>query len=91
MRIRRVDKNQKQVVAAIRSVGGEVTHIHTIGKGVADLLVSFRQRWLVLEVKMGAKALLTPDEKVWIAKQRAPVFVVRSPLEAIEILNMTNP
>jgi hypothetical protein len=45
MRIRRVDANQREVVKALRKAGAEVTFIHTLGKGVADLLVSFRNVW----------------------------------------------
>lgn len=94
-RAARVDANQAEIVKAIRKIGAEVTHLHTIGKGVADLLVSFRQKWFVLEVKDGAKCAsareLTPDEEEWIGKQRAPVFVVTSPIEAVTFLQGVRP
>lgn len=80
---------------AIRRIGAEVTHIHTVGNGVSDLLVSFRQRWYVLEVKDGDKPPsqrdLTEDERKWINKQRAPVFIVNNPQDAVEILCRTRP
>lgn len=95
MRVRRVDDNQVEIVKALRKIGAEVTHLHTLGKGVSDLLVSFRQRWLVLEVKDGSKPPskreLTPDEKEWIAKQHAPVFIVNSPIEAVTFLQGIKP
>lgn len=88
-RAARVDENQKEVVAALRKIGATVTPIHMVGKGVSDLLVSYRQQWLVMEVKDGAKPpsarALTPDEKAWIGEQRAPVYIVTSPLEAVDI------
>ena len=94
-RAARVDSNQAEIVKAIRKIGAEVTHLHTVGKGVADLLVSFRQRWLVLEVKDGSKPAsareLTPDEERWIGRQRAPVFIVTSPLEAVTFLQGIEP
>ena len=90
MRVRRVDDNQAEVVKALRKIGAEVTHLHTLGRGVSDLLVSFRQGWYVLEVKDGRKPpsarALTKDEKSWIGLQRAPVYVVNSPDEAVGLL-----
>lgn len=94
-RAARIDVPQPDIVQAIRDIGGEVTHLHALGRGVADLLVSYRQRWLVLEVKDGAKPpskrRLTPDEVRWIGKQHAPVYVVTSAAEAVGILTMMRP
>ena len=77
---------------ALRKIGAVVTPIHMVGKGVSDLLVSFRQKWYVLEVKDGKKPPsareLTADEKRWISEQRAPVHIVTSPMEAINFLQM---
>jgi phosphopantothenoylcysteine synthetase/decarboxylase len=90
MRIRRVDANQREVVKALRKAGAEVTFIHTLGKGVPDLLVSFRNVWSVMEVKDGSKPPsareLTPDEKEWIAKQKALVAIINSPEEAVRFI-----
>lgn len=89
-RAARVDDNQAAVVKALRMIGAAVTPIHMVGRGVSDLLVSFRQRWFVLEVKDGAKPPsareLTPDEKRWIGEQRAAVFIVTSPWEAVDLV-----
>lgn len=89
-RAARVDANQAEIVKALRQIGATVTPLHRVGQGVSDLLVSFRQRWLVLEVKDGAKPPsareLTPDEKEWIGKQKAPVYIVTSPLEAVNFV-----
>lgn len=74
---------------ALRKIGAVVTPLHAVGKGVSDLLVSFRQKWLVMEVKDGAKPpsarKLTKDEERWIGEQRAPVYIVTSPIEAVDI------
>ena len=92
---RRADENQPEIVAALRRIGATVTPLHTLGSGVADLLVSFRQRWFLLEIKNPAKPKadreLTPDQKRWIAEQKAPVYVVTSPLEAVEFLQGVRP
>lgn len=91
-RARRVDANQVEVTEALRKIGAAVTPIHTLGKGIPDLLVSYRQRWIVLEVKDGkkppSKRELTTDEKDWIGAQHAPVHIVTSAAEAVGILQM---
>jgi hypothetical protein len=91
----RADENQPAIVDALRKAGATVTPIHTLGKGVSDLLVSFRQRWLVLEVKNPTKPKrdreLTEDEKTWIGKQRAPVYIVFTPEDALMILREVQP
>lgn len=90
-----MDANQGEVVQALRKIGATVTPLHAVGNGVADLLVSFRQRWFLLEVKDGSKPPskreLTEDEKDWIAEQRAPVYVVTSALEAVNFLQQQKP
>jgi hypothetical protein len=71
-RIARVDKNQPQIVAELRGLGYHVTHIHTVGAGVPDLIVSGlsssgRILALLVEVKQrGGK--LTDDEIDWHGK-----------------------
>ena len=85
-----MDANQPEIVAALRKAGAEVTPLHTVGKGVSDLLVSFRQRWLVMECK-AHNGDLNALQREWIGKQRGPVYVVKTPSEAVEILNMVRP
>ena len=55
MRAARIDANQPEIVKALRDVGAFVQSLATIGKGCPDLLVAFRGKWHVLEVKDGAK------------------------------------
>lgn len=89
-RAARIDENQPAVVDAMRKIGAVVTPLHAVGGGISDLLVSFRQRWFVLEVKNPAKPKadqeLTKDQKKWIAAQRAPVCIVKTPMDAVMFL-----
>lgn len=82
---RRVDKTQAEIVEAIRKIGGEVTYLYRVGEGVADLLVSWRQKWVVIECKSKGEGL-NEDQKKWVGKQHAPVYVVTSPIEAVNFL-----
>lgn len=53
MRYRRTrrDANHKDVVAALAGVGASVVDLAACGKGVPDLLVGYRGRTWLLEVK----------------------------------------
>ncbi len=86
----RVDGNQDDIIEAIEKIGAKVTSMSQVGNGVADLLVSFRQRWFVMEVKM-PKGKLKDAQRTWIGAQRAPVVTVKSPLEAVTFLQQVRP
>jgi hypothetical protein len=87
----RTDSNQSDIVQAMRDLGATVTSMHQLGKGIADLLVSWRQQWFVMEVKASAKEKLTEDQIDWIGKQRAAVVIITSPDEAVRFLQAVRP
>lgn len=86
---KRADANQPDVVAALRAAGAKVCHLHAVGGGCPDLLVAFRGRWCVIEVKDGAKPpserKLTPAEEAWHEEfgQHAPVYICNDVDEAL--------
>ena len=85
----RVDSNQRAIVAALRQIGASVQSLADIGHGCPDLLVGFRGRTLLMEVKDGSKVksarALTPDEEAWIAGWRGtPAFIVESVEQAVQ-------
>jgi Holliday junction resolvase len=83
MRAAKVDLNQAEIVAAFRKLGCCVMHMHTLGKGVPDILVARRGRLWLVEVK-GAKGKLTPDQEEFHAAW--PVHIVRSVDDAIKLM-----
>jgi Holliday junction resolvase len=83
MRAAKVDSNQVEIVSALRKVGCCVMHMHTLGKGVPDILVARRGRLWLVEVK-GPKGKLTPDQEAFHAAW--PVHVVRSVDDAINLV-----
>jgi Holliday junction resolvase len=93
----RVDRNQKEIVAALRKVGATVVSLSRIGDGCPDLLVGYRGCTLLLEVKDGqappSKRLLTEDEMDFqISWMGAGVFNVGSVEEALKVVtNQANP
>jgi hypothetical protein len=50
-RAAKVDRNQAEIVAALRAVGATVQPLHAVGAGCPDLLVGFRGVNYLMEVK----------------------------------------
>jgi len=88
----RVDANQSSIVDALRRAGAKVQPLHQVGKGCPDLLVAFRGRWYLGEIKDGkkppSKRKLTPDEANWheLFGAAAPVYVWESEEDALRTL-----
>lgn len=84
----RVDGNQREIVLGLRQLGALVLHLHTLGRGVPDLLIYFRGRFYLMEVKTRT-GKLTPDESVFHALW--PVHTVRSLHDAAAVLGLEVP
>ena len=90
-RAAKVDANQTEIVKALRQVGASVQSLAATGKGCPDLLVGFRGKNLLLEVKDGGKVKsarkLTEDQVVWHQTWRGKVYIVESVDQALNLLN----
>lgn len=86
----KVDKNQSDIVKACRGIGAIVHSLAAVGKGMPDLLVGYRGKNFLFEIKDGeaepGKQKLTPDQVKWHSAWKGRVYVVKSVNEAIEIL-----
>ena len=82
MRAAKVDKNQSDIVKALRDCGASVALLHAVGKGMPDLLVGYRQENYLLEVK-DVKGRVNPLQSKWHLEWRGHAFVVRTPVEAL--------
>lgn len=91
MRAARVDDNQGEIVRALEKIGAVVVSLASLGDGCPDLLVGFRGKNFLLEIKnpKGRGARLTPDQEVfhstWVG-QVAIVYTVAGALGAIEAI-----
>lgn len=54
-RAAKVDRNQAEIVAALRKAGASVQSLAAVGDGVPDLLVGIRGATLLVEVKDGKR------------------------------------
>lgn len=90
MRAAKVDANQAEIVAALRSVGASVQLLHAVGKGCPDVLAGFRGVNYAIEIKDGSKppsaTTLTPDQVKWHGEWRGQVSVVYSVDDALALI-----
>lgn len=78
------DENEVEIVKALRAAGASVAHLSS--KGIPDLLVSFRNKLFLIEVKMPGKKL-TLEQVKFHKNWNGEIHIVKSVDEAIEILN----
>jgi hypothetical protein len=87
--IARVDKNQSEIVSALRKAGAKVLPLHQVGNGCADLLVGFRGRLLLMEVKSKG-GRLTSDELFFYDNWMEYMVVVYSVDDALKAVGVVN-
>lgn len=90
MRAAKVDKNQKEIVEALRKIGCTVQILSSVGKGCPDILVGYRSKNHLIEIKDGkaskADQVLTPDQVKWHNDWNGQVDIARSVDDAIKIV-----
>jgi hypothetical protein len=91
---RRTDRNQAEIIGALRAVGAAVESCHHFGHGFPDLIVVYpatnRGGLFFLEVKDGekipSKQRLTEAEEEFILNQYGHVQIVRTVDEALRAI-----
>lgn len=87
-RAHRVDANQPEIVRALRRIGATVVDLSAVGNDVPDLLVGYRGRWQLMEIKVEGGKLSKGQEKFYMSSQ-GPIFIVTSIDEALEFAGAT--
>jgi Holliday junction resolvase len=81
-RAAKVDRNQPEIVAALRHLGFRVEMLHAVGGGVPDLLVARHGVNYLIEVKDGRAApsasKLNPLQVLWHREWTGQVCVLTS-------------
>lgn len=79
-RAAKIDRNQPEIVQALRQAGATVQSLAAVGAGVPDLLVGFQGKTALIEVKDSAKPpsarCLTDDQLQWHALWRGGTLAV---------------
>lgn len=83
----RVDKNQKLIVSFLRELGCTVLVLSQVGNGSPDLLVGFRGRNILMEVKNEGEELRS-NQKKFIGEWKGNAYVVRTRHDALLALMM---
>ena len=84
---KKVDKNQGDVVKALRKMGADVFLLHMVGGGIPDLMVAYAGHTILIEVKDGIDKKLTPQQLTLFANWKGGHLArVNSVQEAEELL-----
>lgn len=90
MRACLTDRNQKEIVAALRNAGASVHVLSQVGKGFPDLLIGYLGINMCAEIKDGeapkSQRKLTADQEKWHAAWRGSVTVIESVDQALALL-----
>ena len=87
MRAANVDKNQKSILKHFRFLGASVTHLHSVGGGVPDLLVGYNGVNYMVEVKT-SKGKLNEKQVEYFNNWNGQVCVIRTNKEVEELLGL---
>lgn len=94
-RAAKVDRNQPEIVAALRDLGASVQPLHAVGQGCPDLLVGWRGKNLLIEVKdhLASKSdqKLNPRQQEWHQAWRGQAIKVSTIEEAWAVLGVQHP
>lgn len=73
----KVDACQAEIVLALRKIGAQVESLASVGHGVPDLMVLFRDRIILLELK-SVNGKLRKSQVEWHRRWAGHVYVVNS-------------
>jgi hypothetical protein len=59
---KKVDENQKTIVHTFIALGASVLNLSTVGRGCPDLLIGYRGKSILVEIKRDAKATFTEPQ-----------------------------
>ena len=79
------DKNQASIVESLRRIGATVVSLHAVGNGCPDLVVGYRGKNFLMEVKNGSK--LREKQITFLESWKGQTCVVNNIEEALNIIN----
>ena len=90
MQRKKIDANQKSIVTTLRSIGALVHSTASIGNGFPDIVVGFRGKVYLFEIKDGTKPVsaqaLTEHERKFHQLWNGYVHIVDSADSVLRIL-----
>ena len=89
---KRVDENQKQLVHTFIALGCSVLNLSTVGRGCPDLLIGYRGKTVLVEIKSNSKATFTDPQikfmQEWRGGAVSRIDSVDAAIRLIKMLDM---
>ena len=89
-RAARIDENQPEVVETFEKMGASVLHTHQLGQGAPDIVIGYKNKNVLIEIKDSkkppSKRRLTPDEEKFHKLWKGDIRVVESADDAANII-----
>lgn len=89
---KRIDNNQTLIVKALRDMGCSVLILSDIGKGCPDIMIGYRGKNYLVEIKNGKRPpsaqALTPAEILFFERWMGQVDIICCEEEAIEFIKI---
>ncbi len=82
----KTDQNQAEIVKATRELGASVVILASVGKGCPDILVGYKNKNYLFEIKKDSKQKLTPDQVVFHQKWKGQIHVIINLDELLKII-----
>lgn len=83
-----LDANHTEIVAALRQIGATVVDLAKVGKGCPDILVGFRGKTYLMEIKTKTGHVRATQEQFFRSWSGGHIAVVRSFDDAYKVLTM---
>ena len=83
-----LDANHTEIVAGLRQIGATVVDLAKVGKGCPDILVGFRGKTYLMEIKTKTGHVRATQEQFFRSWSGGHIAVVRSVDDAYNILTM---
>jgi hypothetical protein len=90
---KRVDENQKTIVHTFIALGASVLNLSTVGRGCPDLLIGYRGKSVLVEVKSPKGTFTEPQIKFmqdWRGGAVSRIDSVDAAIRLIKMLDMDN-
>jgi hypothetical protein len=81
-----LDANHVEIVQALRQCGATVVDLAKVGKGCPDLLVGFRGKTYLMEIKTAKGYVRATQEQFFRSWAGGRIAVIRSFDEALDVL-----
>jgi len=91
---KKVDENQKTIVHAFIALGASVLNLSTVGRGCPDLLIGYRGKSVLVEIKRDSKASFTDPQikfmQEWRGGAVSRIDSIDSAIRLIKLLDNAN-